>query len=228
MKTWISGLLLLVNAQALADGLLAMDSLYGTMDRSVLETQIERVNSNPDLTPDQRLKRLGIAWHNLAVLDVSGASTKARSWLEKAHASYPHDMTILAYLGSARTLVARDSWNVVTKVSNVNQGINLIDRAVRNAPNDVAARLVRANNSLTLPKFFGRRSRAVEDFSFLHDHARELRLGAELEAEVCVRLGELLAKQGNSAKVQALFAEAERVAPHSKWAARAASRMTPR
>jgi tetratricopeptide (TPR) repeat protein len=217
---------LLLGAPAAAGDLLPMDLLYGTMDKGVLKEQIATIESGPaPASEPERLKRLGIAWHNLAVSGTRGASSEAEELLQAAAQAAPDDMEILAYLGSAQTMVARDAWNVVTKVSRVNKGVALLDKAVRGAPQNVVVRMVRANNSIDLPGFFGRRERALEDLGFLHERFAELTMAPNTAAEVSLKLGELVLEDGDSERARALFEEAQRLAPGSVWAEQAARQL---
>jgi len=197
MKKWLL-ILLLVPMMAMAgNDLLPLRELAGTMDRQALEAEITQIEGAASLTEAERLKRIGIAWHNLSVLEVGGASKQADRWLEKAKNAAPMDYEVMVYYGSARTMVGRDSWNVLTKMSTVNKGIAIIDKAVRQAPDNVIVRMVRANNSLALPEMFKRHPKAKEDFGFLHGRLDKLDISAETKAEICFKLGKTFAFKKN-------------------------------
>jgi len=70
---------------------------------------------------------LGIAYHNLARLGYEDYSDRAFEHLERAYQLSPNSNVTLAYLGSAETLQARDSWNPLTKLGKANTGIQKID-----------------------------------------------------------------------------------------------------
>jgi len=219
-------ILLLFLPMMVGGELLPINELAGTMDRQTLETEITRIKvAGETIEEIERIKRLGIAWHNLSVLEVRGASDEADKWLKKAFDASPTDYEVMAYYGSARTMVARDSWNVVTKVSSTNKGIALMDKAVRKAPDNIIVRLVRANNSLALPEFFDRRSKAREDFSFLHARFGKLELFPETRAEICFKLGEILSEDGDKAGARVLYEEARSISPDGTWARQAAKRL---
>jgi len=111
------------------------------------------------------IQRSGIAYHNLATLKVSGASEKAVKFLKKASDMKPTDSITLAYLGSATTMSARDSWNMFTKMADANRGFNLLDKAVSLDPNNAILRVLRINNSLQAPDFLGRKRMVKSDFA---------------------------------------------------------------
>ena len=62
----------------------------------------------------------------------------------------------LAFLGSARTLMGRDARNPLLSVERIKKGLKDMDRAVEISGDDLSVRLVRAQNSTTLPSMFGR------------------------------------------------------------------------
>lgn len=146
-----------------------LKQLYGLRNKENLQGFIQKVEHDKkgDLSDVKKLKMLGIAYHNLAVLKVKGASQKAAAYLQKAHSLLPADDEVKAYLGSATTMVGRDSWNVFAKISIVNQGIKMMDEAVAEAPDNIVVRMVRANNSLELPEFLKRKNMAKKDFQYL-------------------------------------------------------------
>nr|VFK37853.1 MAG: hypothetical protein BECKTC1821E_GA0114239_1001120 [Candidatus Kentron sp. TC] len=223
MKMFLFLLLLFPMIVMAGNDPLSIKTLAETMDRSTLEAKITRLEASGDgIGEIGRLKRLGIAWHNLSALEVGGASGEADKWLKKAFAASPDDYEVMAYYGSARTMVSRDSWNVLTKMDVANEGIALIDKAIRKAPNNIIVRMVRANNSLALPEFFERRPKAREDFSFLHERLDRLDISPETRAEICFELGGILAEDGDRARAQILYEQAQAIAPRSPWAKKAA------
>lgn len=165
MKPWWSALaiLLLVGlAHAQSTPLFA---IYGMREKTALEGVIKEYEGLLRAHPNDphALKALGIAYHNLGAQKASGAVAKAVKYLEQAKALLPGDAEVLAYFGSSRTLVARDSWNPITKLSAVREGAKLIDMAVAKDPDNVTVRFVRTNNSLKLPRVFNRAHYAKSD-----------------------------------------------------------------
>lgn len=226
MKKILFLLLLLPMMTMAGNDLLPLDELAGTKDREVLETEISRLETAGETIEEaERLKRLGIAWHNLSWLEVGGASKQADKWLKKASDAAPTDYEVMAYYGSARTMVARDSWNVLTKMSTANKGIAIIDKAIRQVPDSVIVRMVRANNSLALPDMFKRRPKAREDFGFLHGRLDTLDIPLETKAEICFRLGEIREEDGDQAGAKELYEQARSISPDGEWAKQATERM---
>nr|VFK16895.1 MAG: hypothetical protein BECKLFY1418C_GA0070996_10275 [Candidatus Kentron sp. LFY] len=223
MKTLLFLLLLFPMIVMAGNDPLPIKTLAGTMDRQVLKQEIERLETTRGaMGKAEYRKRIGIAWHNLSALEVDDASGEADKWLGKVFASSPSDYEIMAYYGSARTMVSRDSWNVLTKMDVANKGIALIDKAIRKAPDNVIVRMVRANNSLALPEFFERRPKVREDFGFLHARLDKLDISPETSAEICFKLGRILEEDGEREKAKALYEQARTIAPQSSWAEKAA------
>jgi len=150
-----------------------LKQLYDLRDKSELLEFIGKTEAKLDPADVKKLKMLGIAYHNLATLKMKGASAKAAAYLQKAYALSPHDDEVLAFLGSSWTMVGRDSWNVLAKTSDVNQGIKMIDQAVAQSPDNIVVRTVRMNNSLEVPAFFNRKDMADKDLQYLKKAQKE-------------------------------------------------------
>lgn len=167
--------------------------LYGLRKKESLQKFVWNAEqeSKDDLSDIKKLKMLGIAYHNLAVLKVKDASRKATAYLQKAYSLAPADDEVMVYLGSSTTMVGRDSWNVLTKVSIVNKGIKMMDEAVARMPDSIVVRMVRANNSLDLPEFFQRKGIARKDFEHLEMLITKpsAEVEPDIKAEVFYQLG---------------------------------------
>jgi len=115
----------------------------------------------------ETLKILGVLYHNLGASGVKGVGEKSMNYLKEYIAKVPNDDEALAYLGSAITIFGRDSSTPVNKVRYVLEGTKIIDKAVKDSPNNIVIRLVRINNTLALPNFFKREHLAEKDVDFL-------------------------------------------------------------
>lgn len=209
-------------------GQINLIDLYNLTDEKRLEeviAQTEKVlQNNP--SDKKALKILGIAYHNLAVLEVKDASESSEEYLEKANKLSPDDYEITAYLGSAKTMVARDSWNFFTKVQNVNKGINIIDKAVSKSPDNITVRMVRAKNSLSLPKSFNRKKVAMKDLLHI-EKLLENSKGHEPDfaSEVFYEIALLYKDEGNEDIAKKYFQKAIKVSENSQWAQKAKKEM---
>lgn len=201
----------------LAWAVVPLDKLYGLREERALQQLIEQEEQQKVASPEQ-LKRLGIAWHNLAVLEQSGAAKKAFALLSKLYETTPKDNEVLAYLGSAKTMVTRDSWNVMTKISEVNKGIALLDKAVANEKDNFVIRIVRINNSLALPSFLSQENKAKQDLIYLVALFKRVNAPPDVLGEVYYKLGQLLAKEGDSTQSAFYFKQTIQTAPQTDWA----------
>ncbi len=196
-----------------------LTQLYGLREVTALEQLISQ-EQNAKNTPDEQ-KRLGIAWHNLAVLEQSGAAQKAYDILKPLAKILPKDYEVLAYLGSAQTMVGRDSWNPISKISDVNKGIAQLDQAVSKAEDNYVIRLVRINNSMALPGFLGRGGKVKPDLEYLLNLYKHVEAPIENRAEVYFKMGQVLVKEDKNEEAKTYFKQAIETAPSSEWAKQA-------
>lgn len=199
-------------------------SVAGLMDKdklaAVISAETGKLAANPQ--DAAALKTLGVAYHNLASLKVDGTAADAVATLTKAVDLLPDDAEALAYLGSAYTMSARDSWNVVDKVKNVNKGIALLDKALRKDGDNIRLRILRANNALALPGMFERKPVAKEDFAFVASRFEASgRSDPVLLSEIYFKLAGLYGEEGDAAKRSAYLTKARETAPASPWAQKA-------
>lgn len=180
--------------------------------------QAEEAPAKGDL---QSLTRAGLAAHQEAKEHVAGAALRAVALLEQAHSRAPGDAQVLAYLGSASTMAGRDGTSVFEKLRRTNQGIALLDEAVRLAPDDLRVRLIRAGVAYELPAMFHRRDVAFGDYQRAVSAGIGRDLPAAVQAEIFYKLGVLLSERKDSASASSYFQRAIATAPESTWAGRA-------
>lgn len=216
MKTLLFSLVFLLSSLS-AYAEIALVELYGLRDRAPLQQLIETESTKAN-TPIQK-KRLGIAWHNLAVLEESGASEKAFSILDALTKELPEDYEVLAYSGSARTMVGRDTWNFFNKLPETNAGIATLDKAASKDKNNVAIRLLRANNSLLLPAFIGRREMVKPDLAHIITLLpQQPEITAISRSEIYLKMAQELIHENKTAEAQPFLQQAIDAAPESRWA----------
>lgn len=106
--------------------------------------------------------------HNQARDGVKGLAAEVISRLEEAESDIAQDHPVLlVYLGSAYTLMGRDSESVSNAIRFTNRGIRIMNEAVEIAPKNFAVLAVRAFNNINLPAMFGRRESAISDMKEL-------------------------------------------------------------
>ncbi len=218
---WLGGGIIFVSLVMPCYAEITVNQLYGLREKNRLEEFVSTVE--PELKDNigdgQRLKMLGIAYHNLASLKVKNSASKAESYLRKAAALLPADEEIKAYLGSAMTMVGRDTWNLLVKMTLVHKGITLIDNALAAWPDSVVIRMVRANNNLQLPDSFQRKEMVKLDLQYLEMliAMSSSNIDADTQAEIFYHLGILYRQENNEIMAKNYFEKAINAAPNSQW-----------
>jgi len=149
----------------------------------------------------ETLKCIGIAYHRMARKNAKTYAPKAVEILTKAFEANKKDYETMCYLGSATTIMAQTTWNPMKKMSYVNKGAALMDKAIRKVPDNVSVRMTRAYNSKNLPSFLNRGHLAVEDFEYLADLIeKNPKSYVSIKNDVYTNLAELHSKAGDQAK----------------------------
>jgi len=198
-----------------------LQQLYGLREKETLQDFVQKTEKEVGITSSdiQKLKILGIAYHNLATLKVKDTPRKAAAYLQEVYSLSPNDDEVQAYLGSATTMIGRDSWNVLTKIGTVNKGIKMIDDAVVMMPDSIVIRMVRANNSLDLPDIFKRKEIARKDFQHLEMLVTKSSSDIEpdIKAEIFYQLGMFYRRENNDSMAKEYFKKAINASPDSQW-----------
>ena len=208
-----------------------LQQLYGLREKEALQDFIQKTENEDRITSSdiQKLKMLGIAYHNLATLKVKDASRKAVAYLQKVYSLSPNDNEVQAYLGSATTMAGRDSWNVLTKIGTVSKGIKMIDDAVVRMPDSIVIRMVRANNSLDLPDLFKRKEIAKKDFQQLEILITKspVKVEPDIKAEILYQLGMFYRRENNDLMAKEYFKKAINASPNSQWGKKSGGSLQP-
>ncbi len=151
----------------------------------------------------EALKALGIAYHIKARKDAKEYAPRAVEFLSRAYEINKKDNETMCYLGSATTMMAKTTWNPISKMSYVNKGAGLMDKAVKRDPDNVSVRMTRALNSKSLPSFLNRVDIALEDFEHLAGLI-EKNSGylTSIKKKVYSNLAELYIKAGDQARAE--------------------------
>lgn len=188
-----------------------------TVLKEVLLEAEKEIEAEPDNT--EALKCAGIAAHQLALFEGKGYSEKALEYLGKVSKKEPENIVLMAYLGSSYALSGRDGTVVMARVSSVNKGVSLLNKAVKKAPNDFIVRMIRASVFFELPPMFKKAEAAYEDFQFLESRFSGMpTLEPDLKAEVYYKLGFLAGEQDKKELKELYFSKAVEASPDSKWA----------
>ena len=169
----------------------------------------------------QTLRELGIIYHMKAVEGPVNIQfiKESYSLLNKAYAKDKSHAITTAYLGSITTMMAITVEEGLQKMKFVNRGIRLLDKVIRDNPDNVELRMLRGRNSLNLPKFFNRARIAVLDFS--HILKLTINASAKFKARLHFNLGEAYELNDAFEKAAAHWQQVIRLAPDSPEAEQA-------
>jgi tetratricopeptide (TPR) repeat protein len=221
----LSGLFMIGTFSPLSFGATDGGSLLGLRDKGELYRIVGEAEKVYEKNPKDKdgLIRLGIAYHNLAIMEVKGASAKAFEYLKQVNKLLPEDPLILAVLGSSITMVGRDASNIVDKMRYVNEGTPMIDKAVNKAPDNVFIRMTRSENSAGLPKMFGRINFVKEDLLHIEGIIKRApkEVPVDLQTVVYYKLGNIFRSEKDESKAKSYFKKAAELSPDSEWGKRA-------
>ena len=156
-----------------------------------------------DTSNYEMLKAIGIACHIKARTNAKEYAPKAVEFLSRACKINKKDYETMCYLGSATTMMAKTTWNPMKKMSYVNKGTALMDKAVRKAPDNIPVRMTRALNSKSLPPFLNRGDIALEDFEYLANLIeKNPESPTSVKKKVYVNLAELYRKANDQVRAE--------------------------
>ena len=78
-----------------------------------------------------------------------------------------NDPTIQAYTGAAKALIAKHSWNPITKISSLKEGLNQIEQALTLDNMNLEIRFLRLYIQNSLPDYLGMKDDIDEDRSLI-------------------------------------------------------------
>ena len=134
--------------------------------------ELERYVAGPPGSVDAAaLTELGAVLHDLGVHDRAELA-RARSVLQRALFLEPGNAQAIAWYGASLTAEALYDHPPLKRMGFIADGLAELDRAVRVAPDDPIARLVRLNVCLGLPPFARRQGSVREDATHLLELAR--------------------------------------------------------
>lgn len=198
-----------------ADSILS--SIIDTDDENQLLLVVEKWQKEND---ENAPLFVGIAYHNLALIDSEKYSKLSIEWIEKYKGS-KFASVAMAYKGSAITLVAntlskkKDFMGAATKL---NEGFELLDKAIKADPTNITIRFLRAENGMQITETtpFNRSKVVEEDLNFL---ATNLNSFSRLQkAQYYLLLGKLKLFQKKISEAIAALKQVIKEAPDSKYA----------
>jgi len=183
---------------------------YSRQSIADLEAQVSRAPHDVNA-----LLNLGIAYHNQAAAGNEEAVEKGFGCFDTLLAMDATNAVALVYRGSLWTMRGRDAWWPFTKMSDVDKGIDEMDKAVDLDPDNVTVRLTRAINSVHLPSMFKRLGTALKDLTYLLNHPGFSKFQAGLQSTIYYWAGFAYKQDNQREKAKALLQKAIDVAPDS-------------
>jgi len=109
------------------------------------------------------------------------ALPRAQAILEELGGSDSPDSEVVAYTGAACLLQANRSDSVWDKARLAREGLDMQDKAVKNAPDNLEVRFLRGVTNYQLPKFLNRHDQGVDDLAVVAHVAEDAVPGRRLD-----------------------------------------------
>lgn len=199
------------------DSLAIIEKIIDTDDEKILIEIVEKWQNSSD---ENASLYVGIAYHNLALIDSIKYASLSVSWLSKYNGK-KHISIATAYKGSAITLVANaysKKNDFMTASAKLTEGFELIDKAIKMDPQNVIIRFLRAENGIEITETtpFNRSKEVEEDLNFL---ATKLSNFTNIQkAQYYLILGRLKLFQKKINEAIAALRQVIKEAPDSKYA----------
>lgn len=197
-----------------------LQNIIDTDDESQLLSIVEKwQKTNDEISP----LFIGIAYHNLALIDSEKYSKLAVEWLEK-YKGAKFTSICMAYKGSAITLIGNalaKKKDFIGASARLNEGFKLIDKAVNLDPENIIIRFLRSENGMEITEStpFNRSKEVEQDLNFL---STKLTSFSPLSrAQYYLLLGRLKIYQKKIAEAIAALKMVIKEAPDSKYAKKA-------
>ncbi|MFN3411370.1 MAG: tetratricopeptide repeat protein, partial [Exilispira sp.] len=197
-----------------------LQNIIDTDDESQLLSIVEKWQKSND---ENASLFVGIAYHNLALLDSEKYSKLSIEWLEKYKGS-KFTYICMAYKGSAITLIANalsKKKDFIGASAKLNEGFKLLDKAVNLDPENIIIRFLRSENGMEITEStpFNRSKEVEQDLNFLSTKLTSLT--SLSRAQYYLLLGRLKIYQKKIAEAIAALKMVIKEAPDSKYAKRA-------
>jgi predicted negative regulator of RcsB-dependent stress response len=208
---------------------------FGLIAGLMLSFGAANLHANPanEEAREQYRSRLSVArtaYFKVITSNDQAADAQAHEALAELEREYPGDPVAKAYHGSLELLDAAHNWAIWNLHKQAADGLNLLDAAVAEAPDEPEARFIRAATAWHLPGFYHRKAQCEADFALLANRAeqdaRQGRLPPELAAATYNYWGQILVNRGDPNGARKAFETALRVAPQSPGGLDAGKRLS--
>ena len=178
---------------------------------------------------EANLYRAARARYYEAIDGRDAAWQEARALFVKLREVSDDDPKVLAYAGSIELKEASRAFAPWKKGKLAKAGLELLDEAVKRAPDDLEVRFVRAASTFPLPKMFGRNQQSEADFAWLAARLSASPASATIEprlaAAALYRHGLIRERLGDRDGARAAWGAAVRLGSHTGAGADARKRL---
>ena len=196
-----------------------MEALFVVLYVAALAAQLDLKPDAPDTERAPILETAKRRYYD-AVEGQRGALEESRELLSEARSQSPADPLILAYSGSVLLLEAARTPAIWRKGKLAREGLQMLDQAVSDSPEDEEIPFLRAVSSFHLPRFFKRRDQSQADFTWLAPRVASAvasgRLDKRLGAAALYHYGVVLERSHDQAGAKAAWREAARLGPGTR------------
>ncbi len=186
---------------------------------------LEGVVKNDAQNTDAMFK-LAIIYYNMVSKQENDKATERAEELFKAVLKEKNDRTdAMVYYGSLLTLKGRDAFLPWRKLSYVEEGCEMMDKAVRLDPKNINLRIRRAMNNINLPDSFDRQAYYLSDFEFIRNHPAFLSFPPDFQQQILYYSALACEKNNEPEKSRELYQQVIDINKNTEFAKRAGEAM---
>lgn len=191
--------------------------------------------ADPEKLPDDMTERAALMEEGLRLLSLGeagdhAAAEEAYKLAKEGRSLFPQEPVVEAFYASSYSLLGRYASDSNTMFAHAVEAIEIMENAVRQAPENIELRKIRADHSYRLPEaFFRRTAAAITDFEYL---AAQYRNGSKaIDSEeyhrILYRLGDCYLRLGMTAEAKEAWDELLNLQPGSPYASAIREQLNP-
>ncbi len=166
-----NAILILFVSLVISKAAIAKDIEWNILNIKNINEIEEKINERKQATDAKSQAELGILYYQLASIHKQKVSIKAKYYLESyIEKNKKPEPIILALLGSTKSMLAKETKNIIDKIKWVNRGASDLNEAVMLDPNNIKIRLTRIRVFSKLPSIFRKKKTILKDISYLLDN----------------------------------------------------------
>jgi len=191
-------------------------------DLDSLESVVKNDTQNVDA-----MFELAKLYYNMVSQHENNNATKRAEEIFKTILQKKKDHTeAMVYYGSLLTLKGRDAIMPWSKLSYVEEGCEVMDKAVRLDPHNIKLRVRRAMNNINLPDSFNRQTCYLGDFEFIRNHRAFLTFTPDFQQQILFYSALAYKKNNEPDKSREMYQQVLDINKDSEFAQRAREALT--